>query len=44
MRKIDIRDFKKAIHNIFEDPKKRKVLEKLILQAILEYTKKTYGV
>jgi len=44
MRKIDINIFKKVIHSIMEDPKKRKVLEKLILQAILEYTKKTYGV
>ena len=44
MKKIHIKDYKEAIHNIFEDPKKRKVLEKLILQAILEYTKKTYGV
>jgi len=44
MKKIHIKDFKKAIHAIFEDPKKRKVVEKLILQAIIEYTKKTYGV
>ena len=44
MKKIDINIFRKVIHGIMEDPKKRKVLEKLILQAIIEYTKKTYGV
>ena len=44
MKKINLKVYKNAIHEIFEDPKKRKVIEKLILQAIIEYTKKTYGV
>ena len=40
MKKINIKVYKNAIHKIFEDPKKRKIVEELILQAIIEYTKK----
>jgi len=44
LKKHNISVYKNAIHAIFEDPKKRKIIEKLLLRAIIEYTKKTYGV